>query len=93
MPKFKVTSGDFEVTVEEKTHRKAGDLAIRLHDESNHPGKLGDMTLIEKLDRRGRSCGELPNFIATQHLLDDNTAGFGNDSDQYHRVPDTEEEK
>lgn len=93
MPKFKVTSGEFEVVVEEKTHRKAGDLAIKLHDESNHPGKLGDMTLIEKLDRQGRSCGEFPNFIATQHLLDDNTAGFGDRPDQYHRLTDTEEQE
>ena len=91
MPKFKVTSGEFEVTVEEKTHRKAGDLAIQLHDKSNHPSKLGEFTLVEKLNRQGQSCGDTPSFIATQHLIDDNTAGFGRDDDQYHRV--TEEEQ
>lgn len=91
MPKFKVSSGEYEVVVEEKTHRKAGDLAIQLHDESNHPGKLGEMTLIERLDRHGQPVQGDHAFITTQHLIRDNTAGFGNNDDQYSRVPKEEQ--
>jgi hypothetical protein len=90
MPKFKVSSGEFEVIVEEKTHRKAGDLAIQLHDESNHPSKLGEMTLIERLDHRSQPIGDHA-FITTQHLIDDNTAGFGSELGQYRRLTEEDE--
>jgi len=91
MPKFKVSSGEFQVIVEGKTHRKAGDLAIQLHDESNHPSKLGEMTLIEKLNRQGQPTTDHA-FITTQALISDNTAGFGDDLDQYRRLTQEEQD-
>jgi hypothetical protein len=91
MPKFKVTSGEFEVIVHEKTHRKAGDLAIQLHDQSNHPSKLGELTLIEKLDRQSQPTGDHA-FVTTQHLIQDNTDGLGSDMGQYRRLTEEEEQ-
>ena len=91
MPKYKVTSGEFEIVVSEKTPRKAGDEAIRLHDESNHPSKLGDLTLIEKLDRNSQPTGEHA-FISTQHLIADNTAGLGDNPNQYQREEDEKDQ-
>ena len=85
MPKFRVLSGEFDVTVEEPTHRRAGDLAIQLHDKSNHPSKLGEMTLVEKLDRQGQTCDDHV-FITTQRLIADNTAGLGEANNQYQRL-------
>lgn len=80
MPKFKVTSGEFEVIVYEKTPRKAGDKAIFLHNESNHSTKLGSITLVEQLDFQSNPTGD-QRWIATMHLLDANSIvtgkGFG----------------
>lgn len=83
--KFKVLSGDFEVVVSERTLRKAGDLAIRLHNESNHPSKLGIVTLIERLNQHSIPTGTYA-FISTQHLIDDNTAGLGEKFGQYSHI-------
>lgn len=91
MPKFKVTSGEFEVIVQEKTLRKAGDLAIQLHDQSNHPSPLGPLTLVERLDRHSRPTGDHA-FISTQHLINDNTEGMGGDHGQYSFIQEEEEQ-
>lgn len=86
MPKFKVMSGEFEVVVNEKTLRKAGDLAIQLHNKSNNPSVLGELTLVEKLDRQSsRPTGD-HIFISTQVLIDQNTSGLGENSGQYSRI-------
>jgi hypothetical protein len=86
MPKFKVMSGEFEVVVNEKTPRKAGELAIQLHDKSKHPSLLGQLTLVEKLDRlTSKPIGD-PFFISTQILLDEQTSGMGENSGQYSRI-------
>lgn len=89
MPKYRVLSGEFQVILEESTLRRAGDLAISLHDKSNHPSKLGELTLVEKLDRHSNPTGDHV-FISTQNLLKANTAGVGEDCGQYSR-PQTEE--
>ena len=85
MPRFKVTSGDFEVIVEEKNYRKAGDLAIMLHFKSNHPTHLGVLTLVQKLNKKSEVTGN-HNFISTQHLINDNTSGLGESYGQYSKV-------
>lgn len=85
MTKFKVTSGEFEIVLIEKTLRKAGELAIQLHNKSNHPSNLGELTLVEKLNRQSRRTGD-HLFIYTQTLLDENTEGLGNDLGQYSRI-------
>jgi len=89
MPKFKVMSGEFEVVVNEKTLRSAGDLAGQLHNKSNHPSKLGELTLVEKLNRQSQPTGD-HIFISTQILLDENTAGLGGDTGQYSRIEEEE---
>jgi hypothetical protein len=86
MPKFKVMSGEFEVVVNEKTLRKAGDLAIQLHNKSNHPSTLGELTLVEKLDRHSSQPTGDHIFISTQTLLDENTSGLGENTGQYSRI-------
>jgi hypothetical protein len=55
--KYKITSGEFQVIVHEKTLVAAGNLAIRLHGDSNHPSLLGDLILIEQLDKNSRRTG------------------------------------
>jgi len=86
MPKFKVTSGEFEIVINEKTLRKAGDAAIQIHDKSKHPSLLGELTLVEKLDRQtSKPIGD-PFFISTQILLDEHTSGMGQNIGQYSRT-------
>lgn len=85
MPKFKVSSGDFEVVVDEKTLRAAGDFAIILHNKSNHPSNLGQLTLVEKLDSDSKATGD-HIFISTKTLLDENTSGLGENTGQYSRI-------
>lgn len=70
MSKFKVSSGEFEVIVHETSLKKAGDLAIKLHNDSNHPSSLGELTLVEKLNRNNQMIDH--SFIMTQQLIDDN---------------------
>ena len=82
MPKYRVQSGDFDVIVHESTPRKAGDLAIQLHDKSNNPNKLGIYTLVERLTRQSKPTSDHA-FILTEHLIRDNTAGFGECEGQY----------
>lgn len=82
MPKFKVTSGEFEVIVHEKTPQKAGDRAIFLHNESNHTTKLGTITLVELLDLQSNPTGD-QRWIATMHLLDANSIITGNGVGEY----------
>ena len=81
MPKYRVSSGDFEIIVQEKTFRKAADLAIQIHNESNSPKKLSLYTLMEKLDRQSVAvdCA----YIFTEFLLTENTDGLGEDPGQY----------
>jgi hypothetical protein len=80
MFKYRVLSGEFEIIIEESTLRKAGDAAIQVHNRSNHPSKLGELTLVEKLNRLSQRTGD-HIFISTQILLDANTQ-----SGQYSRV-------
>jgi hypothetical protein len=89
MAKFKVTSGEFEVIVNETTLRKAGDFAVQLHSNSNHPSSLGELTLIEKLNRNSQPTGKHV-FLSTQTLLDENTAGLGSDMGQYSRIEEVQ---
>lgn len=89
MAKFKVMSGEFEIILDEKTLRKAGDLAVQLHNKSNHPSRLGELTLVERLDRHSQATGD-HIFISTQILLDDNTAGLGENIGQYSRIQEEE---
>lgn len=72
MPRFRVTSGEFRVVVEEKNLRKAGDLAIQLHDESKLRTLLGQLTLVEQLDYQTAKPTGDHCFIVTQMLIDDN---------------------
>jgi hypothetical protein len=85
MPKFKVTSGEFEVIIEEKTFKKASNMAIQIHNQSNHPSSLGELTLVEKLNRYSRPTGDHV-FLSTEILLSENTSGLGFDMGQYSRV-------
>ena len=81
MPKYRVSSGDFEIIVEEKNFRKAADLAIQIHNESNSPKKLSVYTLMEKLNKQSLTvdCA----YICTEFLLNENTDGLGNEPGQY----------
>ena len=88
--KFKVTSGEFEVVLDETSFRKAGAFAVRLHNCSNNPSSLGELTQVEKLDRNSQPTGKR-SFISTQTLLDENTAGLGLDMGQYSRIQKQEE--
>lgn len=58
MAMFKVASGEYEVIVQEETAQKAGDLAIRLHGESNHHTKLSSWTSIDAIDTFSEIIGE-----------------------------------
>lgn len=58
MAMFKVSSGEYEIIVEEETVQKAGDLAIKLHDESNHHAKLSSWTSIHAIDSLSEIIGE-----------------------------------
>ena len=83
MPKFRVQSGEFDVIIDdEKTLRKAADRAIQLHDKSNNPRKLGLYTLVERLTAQSKKTDDHV-FILTEHLIRDNTSGFGCDQGQY----------
>lgn len=71
MPKYRVSSGDFEIIVQEKNFRKAADLAIQIHNESNSRTKLSMYTLMERLDKQSLTidCA----YIFTEFLLNENT--------------------
>lgn len=86
MAKFRVTSGDFQVVVHEETPRRAGDLAIRLHDQSNHAGNLGEMTMVEELDDLSKPIHGQDSFISTHHLIKENTEGLGESTGQYVKI-------
>ena len=82
MPKYKITSGDFELSVFEGTPRKAADAAIRRHDICRLASCLGLITMVEKLDRNDHPTGNA-FFFATEQLIEANTNGFGDGDDQY----------
>ena len=75
MARFRVLCGEYEIIVNEETIRRAADLAIQRHDQSNNTALLGPLTLIQKLD--GVSD---PYFIATNKLIKDNANGLYKDS-------------
>ena len=68
MPKYRVVTGDFEVVVNEENFKKAGDLAVQLHNKSNHPSKLGVLTQIKKLNKSSKPTGQ-EEFFFTKNLL------------------------
>jgi hypothetical protein len=84
MARFKVLSGEYETVVTEETCRKAADLAIQRHNNSKNACKLGELTLVEKLDGMNQPDGEA-SFICTKLLIENNTAGFGDKKGQYTR--------
>lgn len=84
MSKFRVTSGEFEVIVHEFSLKKAGDLAIKLHNDSNHPSELGELTLVEKINSSNKPVSHL--FLLTQNLINSNTNGMGDNCGQYQRI-------
>lgn len=79
MPKYKVTSGGFEIILQEETFENAAHLAIQIHDESNSIVELNEITMMENLD-----TSEVA-YIGTQFLIESHTAGFGADRGQYMR--------
>lgn len=84
MARFKVLSGEYEIIVTEDTCRKAADLAIQRHNKLKNACKLGELTLVEKLDGMNQPDGEA-SFLCTQLLLEENTAGLGKQHGQYTR--------
>jgi hypothetical protein len=84
MPKYKVTSGDYQVIVEERTPRRAADMAVKVHNDSNQKSSLAVITMVEKLDRHSSPNGDA-TFFATVQLLEANTAGVGDGPNQYSR--------
>lgn len=81
MSKYKVISGEFQVIVHEATFGRAGDLAIKIHHESNSPFALGTLTLVEKLDQDSKSTDDMA-FFGTETLIS-NRAEIGNGIGQY----------
>lgn len=84
MPRFKVSSGELVLIVTEINHRKAGDLAIKIHDQKKNSCKLGKLTLIQELNNLNKPSNEM--FIATEHLIADNTGGVGEEDGQYTKL-------
>ena len=80
MPRYKVSSGDFEIVLEDEgTFENVANLAIQIHDESNSLTELNAFTMIEDL-----GTGEVL-YIGTQVLINNQTAGFGANQGQYMR--------
>jgi hypothetical protein len=69
--KYKVTSGDYVVSVKEASPRDAMNLAMKIHYESHQFTKLGELMMSEELDSNSLPTGLL-NFEKTQTLIDDN---------------------
>jgi hypothetical protein len=69
-----VISGGFEIIIEEYNinEMEAMNLAMKMHNESNNPSELGEITMVEKLTRKSNPTGKF-SFIHTKHLIDKNT--------------------
>lgn len=86
MAKFKVTSGEFEIIINASSYQKAANQAIMLHDCANSTRKLGELTMVEKLNNLSKRVGD-EVFMATNYLILKNTmTGLGMNEGQYSHV-------
>jgi len=85
MVRCKVSCGEFEIVIVERSMKEAANKAIRIHDQDGHTSKLGDLTLVEELNANNDPTGE-HLFLGTKVLIENNTSeGYGTGNGQYIR--------
>lgn len=90
MFKCKVSSGEFEIILDGHSLREAANDAIRLHDQRRESSRLGDLTLVEEVDKDNSPTGD-HLFLSTKLLIEKNTSdGYGTGEGQYFRSTESE---